>query len=63
MNRKANESLLYINTSANHPPQVIKQLPTSNSERLSDNSLNKEIFNASKYEYETALKIAAKTNS
>ena len=27
--KKANESLLYINTSSNHPPQVIKQLPTS----------------------------------
>ena len=54
--KKANESLLYINTSSNHPPQVIKQLPTSISERLSNNSSNEEIFNASKYEYETALK-------
>ena len=26
--KKANESLLYINTFSNHPPQVIKQLPT-----------------------------------
>ena len=54
--KKANESLLYINTSSNHPPQVIKQLPTSISERLSNNSSSEEIFNASKYEYETALK-------
>ena len=54
--KKANESLLYINTSSNHPPQVIKQLPTSISERLSNNSSNEEIFNASKYEYDTALK-------
>ena len=61
--KKANESLLYINTSSNHPPQVIKHLPTSISERLSNNSSNKEIFNASKYEYEIALKIAAKTKS
>ena len=51
--KKANESLLYINTSSNHPPQVIKQLPTSISERLSNNSSNEEIFNTSKYEYQT----------
>ena len=54
--KKANESLLYINTSSNHPPQVIKQLPTSISERLSNSSSTEDIFNASKYEYETALK-------
>ena len=56
--KKANESLLYINTSSNHPSQVTKQLPTSTSERLSNNSSNEKIFKASKYEYETALKIA-----
>ena len=54
--QKSNESLLYINTSSNHPPKVIKQLPTSISEQLSNKSLNEEIFNAAKYEYETALK-------
>ena len=54
--KKANEFLLYINTSFNHPPQVIKQLPTSFSKRLSNNSSSEEIFNVSKYEYETALK-------
>ena len=56
--KKANESLLYINKSSDHPLQVIKQLPTSISDRLSNNSSSEEIFNASKYEYETALKIA-----
>ena len=50
--KKANESLLY----SNDPPQVIKQLPTSISERLSNNSSNEEIFNASKYQFETVLK-------
>ena len=54
--KKANESLLYINTSSNHPPQVIKQLPTSISKQLSNNSSSEGIFNASKYEYETALR-------
>ena len=43
---KANESLLYINTSSNHPPEGIKQLPTSINERLSNNSSNEEICNA-----------------
>ena len=55
--KKANDSLLYINTSSNRPPQVNKQLPTSINDRLlSKNSSSKEIFNASKYEYEIALK-------
>ena len=54
--RKTNESLLYINTSSNHPPQVIKPLPTSISEQLSNNSSSEEIFNALKYESEIALK-------
>ena len=54
--KKTNESLLYISTFSNYSPQVIKQLPTSINERLSNNSSSEEIFNASKYEYERALK-------
>ena len=54
--KKANESLFYINTPSNKPQQVIKQLPTSVSKRLSNNSSSKEISNASRYEYETTLK-------
>ena len=54
--KKTIESLSYINTFSNHSPQVIKQLPTSINERLSNNSSSEEIFNASKYEYERALK-------
>ena len=53
---KVNNSLLYIDISSNHPSQVIKQLPTSVHKRLSQNSLSKEIFNASKSEYEALLK-------
>ena len=45
-----------FNTSYSHPSQVIKQLPTSITKRLSNNSSNEEISNALKYEYETALK-------
>ena len=54
--KKEDNQLLYINTSSNHPPSIIKQIPTSISRRLSDNSSNEEIFNTAKTEYETALK-------
>lgn len=54
--KKPNDQLLYVNTSSNHPPQIIKQLPSSTAERLSKHSSNEEIFNSSKLEYEKALK-------
>ena len=54
--KKPNDSLLYINTSSNHPPQVIKQLPTSINKRLNKNSSCKQVFEESKLEYESALK-------
>ena len=54
--KKANDKLLYIHSSSNHPPQIIKQLPNSISERLSKNSSNQEVFNTAKVEDEDALK-------
>ena len=54
--KKANDKLLYIHSSSNHTPQIIKQLPNSISERLSKNSSNQEVFNTAKVEYEDALK-------
>ena len=56
LHKKPNDTLLYINTSSNHPPQVIKQLPSSIPDRLSKNSSNKEMFDKTKPEYEKALK-------
>ena len=53
--KKPNDQLLYINTSSNHPPQIIKQLPISKSNHLSNNSSNKEVFDMSKGKYEKAL--------
>ena len=53
--KKPKDKLMYINTLSNHPPQVIKQLPTSISYRLSTNSSNETIFNEAKTEYESAL--------
>ena len=54
--KKANDKLLYIHSSSNHPPQIIKQLPNSISERLSKNSSNQEVFNRAKVEYKDVLK-------
>ena len=53
--RKPNDNLLYVNISSNHPPQIIKHLPTSTTKRLSKNSSSIEIFNTAKVEYENAL--------
>ena len=50
--RKPNDKLLYIHSSLN---QIIKQLPNSISERLSNNSSNQEIFNTAKVEYKDPL--------
>ena len=54
--KKPNDQLLYVNTSSNHPPQIIKQLPISISNRLSNNSSNKQVFDMSKGEYEKVLR-------
>ena len=53
--KKSNDQLLYVTTSSDHPPQVIKQLPYSINRKLIQNSSNKAIFDASKNEYEEAL--------
>ena len=54
--KRPNDRLLYVNTSSNHPPQIIKQLPTSISNLLSNNSSKKQVFDISKGEYEKALR-------
>ena len=59
--KKENDKLFYINTSSNHPRSIIKQIPTSISHRLSDNSANEKIFNNAKTEYENALKTSGHT--
>ena len=38
--KKPNDKLLYIHSSSNHPPLLIKQLPNSITERLSKNPSN-----------------------
>ena len=54
--RKPNDNLLYIHTSSNHPPQVIKYRLDSIKERLSNNSSNEQVLNSTKPEYEKTLK-------
>ena len=53
--KKPNDNLKYINTSSNHPPQIIKHLTQTISGRLSRNSSSAEIFEQSKPDYEEAL--------
>ena len=55
--KKPNNPLLYINKSCNHQPQMIYQLRRIYTDRLSRNSSNNEVFNASKREYEEALNV------
>ena len=54
--RKPNDTPLYIHTSSNHPPNIIKELPNMINKRLSDISSTPEDFNTAKKDYEKALK-------
>ena len=54
--KKPNDNLTYINTSSNHPPQIIKHFAQTISERLSRNFSSAEIFEQLKPDYEEALK-------
>ena len=54
--RIKNQMITYINTSSNHPPQIIKHLTQTISERLARNFSSAEIFEQSKPDYEEALK-------
>ena len=60
--KKPNDQLLYVYTSSNHPPQIIKQLLTSIINRLWNNSSNKQVFGMSKGEYEKALRESSYKN-
>ena len=42
--KKPNDELKYINVLSNHPPQILKQLAVTISDRLSRNSSNELIF-------------------
>ena len=42
--RKPNDDPLYINRHSNHPPSIIKQLPTSINKRISALSADEQTF-------------------
>jgi len=50
-----NSSPVYINTQSNHPPNIIKRIPSMISERISKISSNKEVFDHAAPFYNNAL--------
>ena len=53
LHKKLNRILLYIHTSSNHPPQIIKQISNAILKTLSHNSSDEALFNSSKVEYKS----------
>ena len=53
--RKPGNEPLYINSKSNHPPSIIKQLPSIINKRLNDLSCNKEEFDKATPMYKKAL--------
>ena len=47
--RKPNDEPLYINRLSNHPPAIVKQLPSSINKRINKLSCNKQIFDDSSH--------------
>ena len=56
--RRNNNQLLHINKHSNHPPTIIKQIPSTVSRKISDISGNKEYFNKAAPPYNNAIKIS-----
>ena len=54
--RKPGNKPLYINSKSNHPPNIIKQLPSMINKHLNELSCNKEVFDKAKQSYIQALK-------
>ena len=52
---KPNNTPLYINKNSNHPPSVIRQIPSMIEHRLSSLSSNQQLFTQTKPTYEQAL--------
>ena len=53
--RKPNDVITYVHAQSNHPPAIIKQIPKTVQDRLSNISSTKEIFEAAVTPYQTAL--------
>ena len=53
---KPNSNPIYIHTQSNHPPTIIKQIPSMISDRISNLSSSEEIFNRAAPTYNEALR-------
>ena len=53
--QKPDNKISYVNVQSNRPPNIIKQLPKTIEQRLSNNSTNETIFNQPARLYEKAL--------
>ena len=60
---KPNESPMYINTTSNHPPNIIKQLPETINRRINELSSNEDVFKKSAPYYNHALKTSGYTHT
>ena len=56
--RKPNSEPLYISKQSNHPPSILKQMPSSISRRLTDISSSEEVFLQASPLYEAALRVS-----
>ena len=54
--RKPNDTPSYINTKSNHPPNIIKQIPTMISTQLSNISSDEKCLNEATHDYNRALR-------
>ena len=54
--RRPNNTPLYTHSGSNHPPSIIKQLPSMTNKRISNLSCNEHEFNKAKPLYESAMK-------
>ena len=61
--RKPNNNSTYIHKNSNHPQNILRDLPKSISKRISDTSVNEEIFNAHIPINEQALKNSGFNNN
>ena len=56
--RKPNKNISYVNNQSNHPPVILKQIPSMVEYRLSKHSSNESSFNSVKKDYSDALRLS-----
>ena len=61
--RKPNNTTQYIDARSNHPPSILKQLPSAINRRISGISCKNKAFDKAKQHYEEALKRSGHTTN